>query len=183
MSKPDLDLSGQPYWKDVDRTVMPTVEASLSGVRRVAVGWIGRLRAGVETYAPVPDVDQGGILELGQQQVRHLHAELGRQIRRWDTEPRDLIAEADTFLHDAGHLGRNRASQGYAVETDGTTVRVYHDTGRERDSHPLNLSNYARTLGAAGYTGPDGTGAPVVADASDDHAAHVVATPPAAESF
>jgi hypothetical protein len=180
--KPDIDLSGQPHWKDADRTIMPTVEPGLLGVRTAAVGWVGRLRAGVETYAPVPDVEQGGILELGQAQVRHLHAELGKLIEKWDTEPRDLVAEADTILRDAGHLGRNRASHGYEVETNGTVVHVYHHTGRERDPHTVNLFAYSRTLAAAGYTGPGDNAEPIV-HAPDDHPARVEATPPAAESF
>lgn len=182
---PDLnaiDISGQPHWKDADRTIMPIVKPGLLGVRTASVGWIGRLRAGVEVYAPVPDVSQGGILELHQAQVRHLHAELGKLVEQWDTEPRNLVAEADTILGDAGCLGRNRASTGYEVETDGTAVHVYHHAGRGRDSHSLNLFNYAKTLAAAGYTGPGENATPIVR-APDGHAARVEAIPPAAESF
>lgn len=180
---PDIDLSGQPHWKDADRTIMPTVEEGLLGVRMAAVGWIGRLRAGVETYAPVPDVDQGGILELGQAQVRHLHAELGKLIEKWDTEPRDLADEADIILRDAGHLGRNRASTGYEVETDGTVVHVYHHDGRGRSRHLGPFQAYAHSLEAAGYTGPDGAPFPEVERATDEHPTRVHAIPPAAESF
>ena len=53
---PDIDLSGQPHWTEADRSIMPTVEPGLLGIRRATIGWIGRLRAGLETYAPVADV-------------------------------------------------------------------------------------------------------------------------------
>lgn len=178
-----IDLSGQPHWRDADRTIMPTVEEGLLGVRTAAVGWIGRLRAGVETYAPVPDVDQGGLLELGQAQARHLHAELGKLIEKWDTEPRDLADEADIILRDAGHLGRNRASTGYEIETDGTAVYVYHHDGHQRTRGMSHIGQYAYVLERAGYTGPEGSQAPTVQSANDDHAARLVAIPPAAESF
>lgn len=173
----DIDLSGQPHWKEVDRSIMPTVEPGLLGVRRAAVGWIGRLRDGVETYAPVADVKQGGILELSQAQARHLHAELGKLIEKWDSEPRDLVAEVDTVLRDAGHVGRNRASQGYEVETDGNDVHVYHNAGDGRVSYWDALEKYAQALTAAGYY--DVT----VQRETVNRAGRVVAIPPAAEDF
>ncbi|PPS89586.1 hypothetical protein [Streptomyces sp. MH60] len=174
---PDIDLSSQPHWTEQDRTIMPTVEPSLLGVRRVTVGRIGRLRADVELYAPVPDINQGGTLELGQAQVRHLYAEFGKMIEQWDTEPRDLAAEADTILRDAKNLGRSRASSGYEIETDGTAVYVYHNDGRERSPHLRALYPYSDVLRDSGYTGVK------LEEQTDDHAARVVATPPAAEDF
>ncbi|MEU6362181.1 hypothetical protein [Streptomyces albidoflavus] len=176
-ARQNIDLSGQPSWADVDRTTLPTVERSLAGVRRLAVGWIGRLRAGAETYAPVPDVGRGGILELSQAQTRHLYAELGKHISEWDSEPRDLTAEADTILRDANHVGRNRASSGYEIETDGTAVHVYHSNRGERSSDLYPLHRYADTLRDSGYTGVK------VEEQTEEHAARVVATPPAAEDF
>lgn len=180
----NIDLSGQPLWSDQDRTIMPTVEESLLGVRRATVGWIGRLRAGLELYAPVPDIDQGGTLELGQAQVRHLYAEFGKLIEKWDTEPRDLVAEVDKTLstgHDGKFTSRTRASQGYDVETDGNDVFVYHHDGRGRigdDSpHLPKLYAYAHALKDAGYQEVS------VQGAADGRAARVVAIPPAAEDF
>ncbi|MET7363196.1 hypothetical protein ABZS76_32830 [Streptomyces sp. NPDC005562] len=179
----DIDLSGQPSWKNADPNILPSVKPSLIGVRRTAVGWIGRLRAGAEMYAPVPDVDQGGLLELSQAQVRHLYAEFGKRIAEWDNEPRDLVGEADEILSDAGHFGRNRASTGFEVETDGAVVYVYHSTGRGRDERNETHAAYARALKGAGYTGLEGAPEPTVQGATEEHAARVVAVPPAAESF
>ncbi|MEV7675033.1 hypothetical protein [Streptomyces sp. NPDC088752] len=178
---PDIDLSGQPHWISHDRTILPQVEEDLVGIRRAVVAWIGRLNAGVETYAPVPDIDQGGTLELSQAQARHLHAELGKLISKWDTEPRDLIAEADEILRGAGHIGRNRASKGYEVTTDGSAVYVYHQDGRGpigADDNPSHLYAYAGALKDAGYT--DVT---VNAATEEQPARRVRAVPPAAESF
>lgn len=179
----DIDLSGQPHWTEQDRTIMPTVEPSLLGIRRVTVGWIGRLNAGMELYAPVPDVEQGGTLELGQAQVRHLYAEFGKMIKEWDTEPRDLAEEADKTLSSAGRrfTSRARASEGYEVETDGAAVYVYHSDRGEYTAH--NLTAYADALSKAGYTGPKGASAPVIEGGSEDIVSRVHAVPPAAESF
>jgi hypothetical protein len=182
MPKSDT-AAGRPSWTDYDRSIMPAVEPGFSGIRTVLVGWIGRLRAGVEVYAPVPGLHQGGGLQLTQAQVRHLHAELGRQIERWDTEPRDLIAEADEILRLGGHTGRKRASTGYEIETDGTTVYVYHSHMGERGRGMTPIGQYAHVLAEAGYTGPDGSPAPAVHSATGEHAARVIAVPPPAESF
>jgi hypothetical protein len=183
-----IDLSSQPRWPDYDRSVMPQVEEGLLGIRTAVVAWIGRLQAGVEMYAPVPDIDQGGTLELTQTQTRHLYAKLGELIHKWDTEPRDLGQEVDKILSTAAgrrFTSRTRASQGYEteVETDGANayVFVYHHDGRERigdDSpHLRYLYVYAEILKGAGYTGVE------VQAASHEHAARVHAIPPAAESF
>lgn len=179
----DINLSGQPHWTEQDRTIMPTVEPDLLGVRRVTVGWIGRLNAGAEVYAPVPGVDQGGTLELGQAQVRHLYAEFGKMIKQWDTEPRDLAAEVDAILSDARprFTARARASQGYEIETDGTAVYVYHHDGRGRisaDDNPSHLYAYAEVLKKAGYTSA------TVEHATEERPTRRVrAIPPAAEDF
>lgn len=181
-----IDLTGQPYWRDADRSIMPGVEPGLLGIRTAVVGWIGRLRAGVETYAPVPSVDQGGTLELGQAQVRHLHAEFGKLIEKWDTEPRDLVDEVDSVLGNVPgrqFLSRAKASSGYEVETDGGAVYVYYHDGRGRSRHLGPFQDYAHSLEAAGYTGPDGAPFPEVERATDEHPTRVHAIPPAAESF
>jgi hypothetical protein len=181
---PDIDLSGQPHWTDYDRSIMPQVEPGLLGIRTAVVAWIGRLRAGIETYAPVADVHQGGALELTQAQTRHLHAELGKLIEKWDTEPRDMPGEVDKILSMAAgrrFTSRTRATRGYEVETNGNDVFVYHHDGRERigdDSpHLRYLYAYAEVLTGAGYHEAR------VQNATDEHAARVVAIPPAAEDF
>ncbi|MFJ4902947.1 hypothetical protein [Streptomyces sp. NPDC088727] len=181
---PNIDLSAQPSWKSKDPNIMLAVEEDMIGVRRVVVAWIGRLRSRAESYTPVADAHQGGPLMLSQAQTRHLHAELGKQIARWDTEPRDMVAEADEFLSEAGYTGRKRASTGYEIETNGEAVHVYHATtgGRVNDEDTEHLLRYATALKKAGYTGPGDSAEPVV-HAPDGQAAHIVAVPPAAESF
>lgn len=176
----DIDLSGQPHWETYDRTIMPQVEEGLLGIRTAVVAWIGRLQAGLETYAPVADVDQGGTLELTQTQTRHLYAELGKLIEKWDTEPRDLAQEVDKILSRAAgrrFTSRTRASKGYKVETDGTAVYVYHHNGEDRVSYRYLLEGYADALAAAGYSEVD------VQPETVNRAARVHAIPPAAEAL
>lgn len=181
-----IDLRTLTPYTRRDRGCLPRVEADWVGVRQVVIGDIGRYLSSFEYYAPMPPDEngtpQGGALVLSQAQVRHIHAELGVLINGWDNTPRDLIAEADTVLCDAGHLGRSRASQGFEIETDGTTVFVYHHDGRGRDAFDTNIARYADTLEKAGYTGPGGSPRPLM-NASDYYAACVEAIPPAATSF
>lgn len=191
-----IDLRTLPHYSEIDRSHMPPVDEDLNGVRQVVIHDIGRFRSGFEYYAPIAPTEdgtpKGGMLSLSQAQVRHLHAELGKLIERWDTEPRDLADEVDRILRSThGHrfLSRVRGSSGYEIETDGTAVRVYHHTGRGRDRNTGHIYSYARALQDAKYTGPGDNAAPIVytpddqAAAPDDVAARVEAIPPAATSF
>jgi len=184
MPEPEtIDMRTLPRISEIDRTVMPSVEEELTGIHQVIVGTIGRFRSGFEYYAPVDHDGPGGMLSLSQAQTRHLTKELVALVQKWDTEPRDLAAEADMILRDAGHRGRNRASSGYEIETDGTAVYVYYADGRGRGRHTFYLSRYAEVLKQAGYTSPDNGSAPVIEGGTDEHAPRVYAIPPAAESF
>ena len=86
-------------------------------------------------------------------------------------------------LWQAGHKGRNRASTGYEIETDGSAVYVYHSNRGERGRGMEPFGPYLHVLKQAGYTGPDGSPEPKAQAATDGHAARIVAVPPAAESF
>ncbi|MGW2657034.1 hypothetical protein ACWC1D_25680 [Streptomyces sp. NPDC001478] len=181
------DLRTLPHHSEIDRDHLPPVEEELDGVRQAVIGDIGHFRSGF--YVPIAPAEggtpRGGMLSLSQAQLRHLHAELGKLIGRWDSEPRDLADEADRILGSAPgrrFFSRTRASSGYEIETDGTTVHVYLHTGHGRARDASHLYSYARALADAGYTGPGDHAAPVVC-ASDGCPARVEAVPPAATSF
>lgn len=182
----NTDMSALPHFRQRDRNHLPPVEPSIMGIREALICDITPIRAGgMKYYAPIGPADdgtpRGGVLQLSQAQVRHLAKQLTAMVEQWDTEPRDLAAEADMILWDRGYLGRNRASRGYEIETDGTSVYVYFSDGREHINGPFE--QYAHALATAGYTGPDGIGRPVIEDGTDEHAPRVRAIPPAAESF
>lgn len=175
-----IDLKSLPHYKEIDGTAPPVIEEDILAVRGAVLGHVSRFQAGVEMYGLLDPKGStlGGLLHLSEAQVRSLAHQLAGLVHKWDTEPRDLAAEVDLILSNSGHKSRARSSAGgFDVEVIGEGVFVYQAgrDGRMKEA-PL-LPVYAEALEAVGWTGPDGSKAPVVAAADGDRAAHVHAIP------
>lgn len=91
MPRPDIiNLHALPPLQEIDRSHMPPLEQSLIGRHELIIGDIARFRSGFEYYAPIPPREdgrvRGGMLSLGEAQARHIYAQLGELLARWDVE-------------------------------------------------------------------------------------------------